>query len=35
MTDQPNAVVSLDGLSKSFRTGVMALEDITLDIRAE
>ena len=34
MTDQPNAVVSLDGLSKSFRTGVMALEDITLDIQA-
>jgi NitT/TauT family transport system ATP-binding protein len=29
----PQTVVSIAGLSKSFRTGVTALEDITLDIR--
>ena len=29
-----NNVVSIDGLSKSFRTGVTALQDIKLDIRA-
>jgi len=29
----PESVVRIDGLSKSFRTGVTALEDITLDIR--
>jgi NitT/TauT family transport system ATP-binding protein len=33
VTEQPNIVVSIDSLSKSFRTGVTALEDITLDIQ--
>jgi NitT/TauT family transport system ATP-binding protein len=34
MTETANTVVSIDGLSKSFRTGVTALQDIKLDIRA-
>ena len=29
-----NNVVSIDSLSKSFRTGVTALQDMKLDIRA-
>src|SRR5436190_1228248 len=34
MTSAAETVVSIDGLSKSFRTGVTALQDIKLDIRA-
>jgi NitT/TauT family transport system ATP-binding protein len=34
MTSAADTVVSIDGLSKSFRTGVTALQDIKLDIRA-
>jgi NitT/TauT family transport system ATP-binding protein len=34
MTNPAETVVSIGGLSKSFRTGVTALEDIALDIRA-
>jgi NitT/TauT family transport system ATP-binding protein len=34
MTATAANVVTIDGLSKSFRTGVTALQDIALDIRA-
>ena len=34
MTQPAETVVSLDGVSKSFRTGVTALQDIALDLRA-
>ncbi|HEX6761192.1 MAG TPA: ABC transporter ATP-binding protein [Gaiellaceae bacterium] len=34
MTEPANVVVEIDGLSKSFRTGVTALQDISLEIRA-
>jgi NitT/TauT family transport system ATP-binding protein len=34
MSDAVETVVSLEGVSKSFRTGVTALQDIALDLRA-
>ena len=34
MSESPANVVEIDGLSKSFRTGVTALQDISLEIRA-
>ena len=34
MTSSTDAVVTIEGLSKSFRTGVTALQEIALDIRA-
>src|SRR5205809_125671 len=34
MTSAAETVVSIDGLSKSFRTGVTALQEIKLDIRS-
>ena len=34
MTPSPANVVEIDGVTKSFRTGVTALQDIVLDIRA-
>jgi NitT/TauT family transport system ATP-binding protein len=34
MSELTETVVSLDGVSKSFRTGVTALQDIALDLRA-